>query len=380
MKKFFCAIGGYFKTTDYMLMLFCVASSAMSVCLLLGNEYLRSESGKNNTALVQMVASGMGLLLAIILSKISYRFIAKMWKLHVPLALFLVGLTFFIGKRVSDTVDDRAWLEIFGIGMQPSEFMKISFIMSFAYHLWLVKDDLNAPKNVLLLCAHGAVPTLLVAMQGDDGSALIFLFIFIFMFFMAGVAWKYILMAVSAVVVALPVLWFGIMSTDQKMRILAIFHPDDPLYETIFYQQRNGNISIGSGGVWGKGLFDTSHRYVPAMHNDFIFSFAGEALGFVGCIAIIALLVAICLKVLFNLRRCPDELGQHICVGVFAMFASQSIINLGMNLSVMPVIGVTLPFFSAGGSSALSSYLGVGLVLSVYMYSSKGLFADNVGT
>lgn len=375
MKKIVSAIGGYFKTTDYVLILFCMLCSSLSIVLLMGNEYL--QTGNDKTVLTQVVASSAGLIAAIILSRISYLFIAKMWKLHVPLAILLVGLTFFIGKQ---TAGQQAWLEILGVGLQPSELMKISFIMSFAYHLSLVKDEMNSPKNMLLLCAHGAAPVLLISFQGDDGSALIFAFIFVIMIFAAGIAWKYIIMGVSAVVVALPVLWFGIMNTDQKMRFLAIFYPDDPKYETIFYQQKNAGISIGSGGVWGKGLFNTSHRYVPEMHNDFIFSFAGEAIGFVGCIAIIALLTIVCLKVLFNLRRCPDALGQSICVGVFAMLASQSIINLGMNLSVMPVIGVTLPFFSAGGSSVFSSYLGVGLVLSVYMYSSKGLFADNVGS
>ncbi|WP_312640522.1 FtsW/RodA/SpoVE family cell cycle protein [Hydrogenoanaerobacterium sp.] len=377
MKKFFGYIGDYCKTTDYWLILLSLACSGLGIALLMGiadDNYI--SQGK---VITQIIATGAGLLAAIILSKIDYRFTAKMWKLHVPLALFLVILTFFIGKQVSESIDDRAWLEIFGIGLQPSEFFKISFIMSFAYHLSLVREDINSTKNILLLCAHGAVPVLLIHLQGDDGSALIFAFIFVFMLFAAGVAWKYILMAFGAVAVALPVLWFAIMNNDQKLRFLAIFHPDDPQFKDIFYQQYHGNISIGSGGVWGKGIFHVEHRFVPEMHNDFIFSFAGEAIGFVGCIAVIALLAAICLKILFNSRRCPDALGQNICVGVFAMLASQSIINIGMNLSVVPVIGVTLPFLSAGGSSVLSTYMGMGLVLSVYMYNTKGLFADNIG-
>lgn len=379
MKKFFGYIGDYCKTTDYWLILLSLCCSGLGVVLLMGiagDGYI----GRGKI-ITQAAATCAGLLAAIILSKIDYRFIAKMWKLHVPLALFLVILTFTpLGKQVKESVDDRAWLEIFGIGLQPSEFFKISFIMSFAYHLSLVKDDLNSTKNILLLCAHGAVPVLLIHFQGDDGSALIFAFIFILMLFAAGIAWKYIIMAFGAVVIAIPVIWFGgIMNYDQKMRFLAIFHQDDPQFKDIFYQQYHGNISIGSGGVWGKGIFHVEHRFVPEMQNDFIFSFAGEAIGFIGCISIIALLAAVCLKILHNSRRCPDALGQNICVGVFAMLASQSIINVGMNLSVIPVIGVTLPYFSAGGSSVLSTYMGVGLALSVYMFNTKGLFADNIG-
>ncbi|MBC8547472.1 FtsW/RodA/SpoVE family cell cycle protein [Clostridiaceae bacterium NSJ-31] len=376
MKKVIHAIGNYFRTTDYWLLLLCITCSGISVVLLFGiyrNEYIGD--GKIFT---QAAAILMGLMAAVILSKIDYRFIAKMWKLHVPLALFLVILTFFIGKQVSETVDDKAWLEIFGFNLQPSEFLKISFIMSFAYHLSLVKEHLNAPKNVLLLCLHGAVPVLLIHFQGDDGSALIFALIFVVMLFSAGLSWKYLVTALVGAAIAIPVVWFGVMNYDQKMRFLAIFHPDDPEFATIFYQQYHGNISIGTGGVWGKGILTDKLRYVPEMHNDFIFSVAGEMLGFVGCIAIIGLLAAICLKILHNYRRCPDALGQNICVGVFAMYASQIIINIGMNLSVVPVIGVTLPFLSAGGSSILSTYMGIGLVLSVYLYNTKGLFTDNI--
>lgn len=379
MKKIFGALGNYCKNTDYWLFLFSLTCSGLSIALLIG--LYRNEYVAKGIVTTQILAVGIGILLAIILSKIDYRFIAKMWKLHVPLALLLVGLTFTsLGKQVKDSVDDRAWLEFFGFGLQPSEFFKISFIMSFAYHLSLVKDDLNSPKNVLLLCVHGAIPMLIIHFQGDDGSALIFALIFAFMLFAAGLAWKYVALAAGAVAVALPTLWFAnIMNYDQKMRFLALFNPDDPAFSKFIYQQYRGNISIGSGGVWGKGILSGEHRYVPEMQNDFIFSFMGEAIGFVGCIAAIALLTMVCLKILFNSRRCPDALGQNICVGVFAMIASQSIINLGMNLTILPVIGITLPFFSAGGSSVIATYLGLGLALSVYMYNTKGLFADNIG-
>ena len=378
MKKLFSSIGNYCKSTDYWLVLFCLACSGLSVFLLYSiyfNEYTTKSA-----VLTQISAAGIGLFLAVVLSKIDYRFIAKMWKLHVPLALFLVGLTFTsLGMQAKESVDDKAWIKLFGVNLQPSEFFKISFIMSFAYHLSLVKDDVNKPKNILLLCLHGAIPVLIVHLQGDDGSALIFALIFAFMIFAAGLSWKLIAAAVGTVVVALPVAWFGnIMNYDQKMRVLALMNPDDAQYAKYIYQQSSGNISIGSGGVWGKGLFSGEHRYVPMMHNDFIFSFAGEALGFVGCISIIALLTAVCMKISINSQHCHDALGRNICIGVFAMIASQTIINIGMNLTITPVIGVTLPFFSAGGSSVISNYLGLGLALSVYMYNTRGLFSDNI--
>ncbi|MEG1953711.1 MAG: FtsW/RodA/SpoVE family cell cycle protein [Hydrogenoanaerobacterium sp.] len=378
MKKILTAIGNYCKNTDYWLVSFCLACSGLSVLLLSGlyaNEYI-----EKRTVITQVAAIGIGIVFSVVLSKIDYRFIAKMWKLHVPLALFLVGLTFTsLGKQVNDSVDDRAWLNLFGVNLQPSEFFKISFIMSFAYHLSRVKDDINTPKNIILLCLHGAVPVLLIHFQGDDGSALIFALIFAFMLFSAGLSWKFVGAALAAVAVGLPAVWFSnIMNYDQKMRFLALLHPDDPQYAKYIYQQYRGNISIGSGGVWGKGIFTGEHRYVPEMQNDFIFSFAGEAIGFVGCMSIIILLTLVCMRLLFNSHRCPDALGRYIYIGVFAMMSSQTIINIGMNLTVLPVIGVTLPFFSAGGSSVIATYLGLGLALSVYMYNTKGLFSDNI--
>ena len=376
MNKVLGAIKNYIRTTDIWLFLCCIACSTFSVLLLAG--LYNDEMVYFSVVKTQVVAALLGLLFAIILSKIDYRFIAKMWKLHVPLALFLVGLTFFIGTSV-DGVDDKAWLNLFGFNMQPAEFMKISFIMSFAYHLSLVRENLNAVKNLIPLCVHGGIPVLIVHFQGDDGTAVIFAFMFAIMLFAAGLSWKYLAVAAGVVLAALPVIWFSIMDEDKRMRFLAVFDPENPDLKDIVYQQYHGLVSIGSGGVWGKGIFSGNHRNsVPESHNDFIFSFAGEAVGLIGCIAIIALIAAICFRVLATSRRSGDPLGAYVCIGVFSMIASQTIINVGMNLSIMPVIGVTLPFFSAGGSSVLSVYLGIGLALSVYMGNAKGLFADHM--
>ena len=376
MKKALGAIKTYFRTTDIWLFLFCIACSTLSA-LLLGGLY-NDDIIYFSVVKMQITAALLGLLFAIILSKIDYRFIAKMWMVHAPLALILVGLTFVIGYGV-EGVDDKAWLKLFGVSVQPAEFLKISFIMTFAYHLSLVKEHLNDLKNLIPVCVHGGIPVLLVHLQGDDGTAVIFALMFAIMLFAAGLSWKYLMVAGGALIAALPVIWFQIMDEDKRLRFLAVFDPENPEFKDIVYQQYHGLVSIGSGGVWGKGIFSGGHRNsVPKSENDFIFSFAGEAIGFVGCVAIILLLAFICFRVFFTSRRSTDPLGRYICIGVFAMIVSQAVINIGMNLSVMPVIGVTLPFFSAGGSSVLSIYLGIGLALSVYMYNQKGLFADNV--
>ena len=149
---------------------------------------------------------------------------------------------------------------------------------------------------------------------------------------------------------ALPVIWYGFLDEDKRMRFITLFNPElDPSGGG--YQQRYGRIALGSGKLWGKGIYSGNHQYVPEMYNDFIFSFIGEALGFLGCLAVLGLLAALCLRILRVGNRAKDSLGRYICVGVFTMIASQTVVNVGMCLSVLPVIGVTLPLFSGGGTS-----------------------------
>lgn len=374
LKKATRAVGHYLRLTDKWLLFLCISCSVFSVILLTG--LYNSGLSNGQKIKVQILATGIGLVAAIIISKFDYHFMARMWKLHVPIAYFLVILTFFIGAQRVQGVDDKAWLILpFGLSFQPSELLKISFALSFAYHLNHVKDDINSLKNVLLLCIHGAIPVLLIHFQGDDGTALVFASMFICMIFAAGLSWKYIATAVGTCLVALPILWFKVLSYDQKMRIMVVFDPTIDL-QGIAHQQQSSILSIGSGQVWGSGVFSGNHRYIAEIYNDMIFAFIGEAMGFVGCVLVIALLGSICVKILNTSRMAIDPLGKYICVGIFAMFATQSIINIGMCIGVLPIIGITLPFFSAGGTSVVTLYMGIGVALSVYMNSRKNLFLD----
>lgn len=373
MKKILAAIGDYIKSTDKLLLLFCMMASCMGLLLLAS--YNNAFYGTLRGMLVQTLATGAGLIAAVIISKIDYHFMAKMWKVHAPIALALVFLVFFIGTG-REGADDIAWIQLpFGMSFQPSELLKLSFILTFSYHLSLVRPQINSLRNVILLCIHGAIPAFLIHLQGDDGTALIFVFIFISMMFAAGLSWKYIAAAFGAVLAAAPVAWFFVLNNDQKLRILYLFNPDNPDYiKNIGWQQYVGRISIGSGQLTGKGLFADEYRQIPEMHNDFIFAFLGEALGFLGCIAAILILTGVCVRLLRISRYSKDDLGSFICVGVFAMIAFQCILNIGMCLNILPVIGVTLPFFSNGGTSVLITYMAIGMALSVRVHNKPMLF------
>lgn len=341
------------------LLIYSIASSEVSIDEGIGDKYWKT----------QLVSMLLGLTGAVIVSHIDYHKLVKLWFIFVPLSLAVVALTFTSLGKMRDGADDRAWIEVFGVSLQPSEIMKIAFILSFGLHLSKVEEKMNKLLNMMLLIMHGAVPIGIVVLQGDYGTAIVFAAIFGFMIVSAKISWKYLAVAPFALAAGIAVMWFNFLSGFHKERILILFHPGtDP--ENIEYQQDLGIRALQSGGVFGKGLFasENEYIYVPELHNDFIFAHAGQVFGFVGCIGIIIVLAYICLKVFADSRTARDRLGRFICMGAFGLFFTHCLMNIGMVLKVAPVIGVPLPFISGGGTAMVSMYTIIGLVLSTYAH------------
>ena len=341
--------------------------------------------GAYRNAFVQAAASLLGLVCAIVLSCIDYRALVKIWPVHVILSwgMVLVTLTHLklgpvtLGYAPSNT-DNFSWIRMGPLSLQPTELAKISFILTFAMHLDNVRERINEPKTLAKLLLHILAAVAVVHVQGDDGTAIVFATIGCMMLFAAGLAWKYILSAIALGVTGLSVIltFFPdkVLKGYQFDRIMVLF---DPSYDMdLARQQLGGKTAIGSGQIFGRGFFTSDHYTVINAQDDFIFSYLAECVGFVGCVIVLAILFTIAIRTLTTGLRSEDHIGTYICVGVFAAISWQIIINLGMNLSVLPVIGVTLPFFSAGGTSALMMYLSVGIVTSVFMHNKKKLFSD----
>ena len=222
MKKLREMVKKYFSAVDKWLLFFCVSISVIGILCqysLVNSKQAATLNIGDRVALVQVIASLLGISAAIIISNFDYHFMARLWKLYMPASVFLVVLTFFIGMQVDETIDDKAWLRLpFGLTFQPSELLKICFILSFAYHLSKVKDELNKPTKLIPLCIHGGFPVLLIHFQGDDGTALIFAFIFLTMLFAAGLSWKYIVAAIPIVAAAVPIVWQYFLTDDQRTR------------------------------------------------------------------------------------------------------------------------------------------------------------------
>ncbi len=341
------------------LLIYSIARSGISEIEGVGNSYW----------ITQLVSMGVGVFAAFIISFIDYRKLVKFWPLFAIVSIGFVALTFTSLGYQREGADDQGWIKIFGISMQPSEIMKIAFILTFSYHLSKDEEDMNKPLHMLLLLLHGGIPIGIVGLQGDYGTAIVFAAIFGFMLISAKISWKYLAVAPFAIAGVVAVMWFNFLSQFHKERILILFHPGtDP--ENIEYQQDLGLAAIKSGGVFGKGLFANSDEYiyVPELHNDFIFAHVGQVFGFIGSLGVLIVLAYICLKVFADSRITRDRLGRFICMGAFGLFFTHCLMNIGMVLKVAPVIGVPLPFLSGGGTAMLSMYVVIGLVLSTYSH------------
>ena len=375
LKKIFKAVIHYFHKLDKGLFTAVCGVSVFSVILMYSLVNNGVTSKDERMYKMQLICLCIGAVIALIMSAMDYHWFTKLWFLYAPAAVGLTLLTFTsLGYQPVEGVDDKAWINLGFMTMQPSEILKIAFIMTFAMHLNKVGEKINHFLNVVLLCIHGAIPTLIIVLQGDDGTAVVFLVIFACMMFAAGLSWKYILPVLVAAPVAIWFLWNNIMLPHQKLRFLVLFAEDpmnDPQYEDIFYQQYWGRLALGSGQLFGKGLDAEKYVYVPEVQNDFILTYVGQCFGFIGCVALVAVLAYICLKIVADSRIAKDDLGKYICIGVFAMIFIHCVLNIGMVLVVLPVIGVPLPFVSQGGSSMVSMFVSIGLVMSVYAHSEK---------
>ena len=368
---------GYIRRVHKPLVLLMLVISAFSLLMIKSAQ----RAYYTNYFKTQLAAVLIGYAVAFIITLIDYREYGNFWYLVGGFCVFLMLYTLAFATSVSSSggVDARAWITIAGRSFQPSELVKIGFMVTFARHISIVKGNGKLTKfvHVALLGAHALVPMALCHLQGDDGAAIIFFCMFLMMAFGAGVQLRYFFAVLGAILIAVPVAWkTGFLEEYQKTRFTAVFHLDDPAFDSdIIYQQVQGRTSIGSGGLTGQGLFQgprTTAGTVPFQHSDYIYSTIGEELGFFGCtlvLLLLLLLMGLTLRIALSAR---DTEGSVICFGFFGLIASQSIVNIGMCLALLPVMGVTLPFFSAGGSSAMCLYFGLGLIQNVWIHNGRG--------
>lgn len=371
MKYLLGKVADFVRETDKILLLLTFFASCYG-CLAVfsATNYMASR----RAVIVHAICLVAGIVIACIVSSIDYERYLKLWVLIGIAGLIPVILTFFIGFAPEGT-DDKAWLNLGFTTFQPSELLKICFVVTFSKHLGKVKKNINKLKYLIPVCLHGAIPVLLIFIQGDAGTALVFLVMVICMLMAAGVSWKYFTAAFSAALVASPIAYFFILNDQHRERIISMFDIDADI-QGIGWQQYRGRLALANGGFFGQGymkgtLTQMGKAGVPEGHNDFIFVTIGEELGFLGCLVVLILLTAICIRCLRVAALSVKQEGKFIAIGIFAMLFAQTVINIGMCTSITPVIGITLPFFSAGGTSLLCLFIGVGLVVNVYTHRNS---------
>ncbi len=317
---------------------------------------------------MQLAMTVAGIIVTFVIANLDYHVILD--RLWLPMLIFSVGIlgvTLIAGDTGAGMeTANKSWLTIpiIGIAIQPSEFVKITFICTFAKHLSMVQNSINKLKTLLLLAAHALLVVGLILVSGDLGVALVYMVLVLIMLFSAGLHWGYFAGLWGAVALAFPFLW-DFLAAYQQDRIVVGFNPSlDPKDKG--WQPLLSKQCIENGGLFGVGwLRGGDYEELTASHTDFILATICEKFGFIGGFIVIATLAVLVIRILWIARQSSHDYGMFIAVGVAAILIAQTLENVGMCLALLPVVGITLPFLSCGGSSLLATYILVGMVHSV---------------
>ena len=319
--------------------------------------------------------AALGLALASVAALVDYRALRAYAPIvYVASCLGLIAVLSPLGSTINGA---HSWIVLpAGFQIQPAEFAKVALVVGMAMILAEKRDAEDVPRNsdVLLVLALAAVPMGLIMLQPDLGTMLVIVFVILGVLSVAGTPAKWIagLLLVGSLV-CVGAVQAGMLKDYQLARFTAFANPQQNLGST-GYNTNQARIAIGSGGVWGKGLFhgtQTNGRFIPEQQTDFVFTVAGEELGLAGSATVIGLLGLVLYRGLRIARLATDPFGRLVAAGVVSWFAFQSFVNIGMTLGIMPVTGLPLPFVSYGGSSMFANLIAIGLLQNVHMRSME---------
>ena len=350
------------------LLFLCVGTSAFG-CLMIASA--TNYMGYVRYVAVQIFAIVAGIIAYAVVSSIDIRSLAERRGLLVVFNTVLL-LTLLTPYGV-DVNGNRSWLSFpfLPFNIQPAEFCKITYVIIMASIMNTYQDRVSSLRSIFMMCFHLLLAAgLNLAVSSDAGVSLIFVFIFLVAAFAGGVKLIWFLLGGGAIAAAVPFIWTYVMKEYQRRRILVLFDPSiDPLGLNERYQMLHSQRSLNGGGMTGQGLFNghrTQSGALFAQHTDFIFSAIGEEMGYLGCVLVIVMLVLIIIRCIHVGTRSPDYLRKLVCFGVAGALIFQTLSNVGMCMGITPVIGLTLPFISYGGSSILSMFMMMGLVSGVH--------------
>lgn len=366
------------RSFDFTLLIIVLAISALSLITIMSATVNNVTGDPMYFVQRQAIWLAVGIVAMFIVLSVDYSYFAKLSLYFYVVNIGLLTTVLFIGKEKGGA---QRWIDLKFFELQPSELAKLIIIITLAKLLAEKEGDFESVTDLAIPFLHVGLPMVLIFLQPDLGTSLVFFSILFSMLFMIGAPVKYLLGTIAlGVGVGFPLLW-KVLKPYQRMRLIVFANPEiDPM--GYGYQLLQSMIAIGSGGTTGyffregKLFQGTQSRlnFLPEQHTDFIFSVLGEEFGFLGGSLLILLFFFLIYRILIVAKASKDTFGTLICIGVAAMFIFQVLVNIGMTVSIMPVTGLPLPFMSYGGSAFLINMMSIGLVLNVGMRRHKILF------
>ena len=314
-----------------------------------------------------------------VFSFVDFRFL-KQSNLLISLYLFFVGLLVLLFVFGSTIKGAQGWFALGSFTFQPSEFMKLILILVLAKYFSKRHVEIQNIKHIFISGIYMLIPFSLVFLQPDFGSAIIIFAIWFGMTLVSGISKKHLILVACAGVVAFLIMWFGVLQPYQKARITNFLNPLADIQGT-GYNAYQSTIAVGSGQFLGKGVgYGTQSRlkFLPEYETDFIFAAYAEEWGFIGAISLLVLYALVLWRILRTAQYGASNFEILFALGLALMFATHIIINIGMNLGLMPVTGITLPFMSYGGSHLLTSFIGLGMLMG-FRKNERSIHKDDMG-
>ena len=371
LTRFFHRLLNAYNKGDKVLLLLCVVATAFGG-LMIASSTNGYDAGALRYIVIHILAAAAGIFFYVLISSADPEYFSEHRTWLVIINILLLSMLIPFGVTVNG---NRSWISLpfLPFNIQVAEICKITYILIMASVMSARKNNLSHPYSIVHMLFHFILLFgMNVVISGDWGVSLIFFFIFVGMAFTGGVSMIWFGLAALLVLVSAPILWNFILADYQKTRIMVLFDPSlDPLGTDAMYHTIRAQRSLTGGGLMGQGLFDGNRTQAGALfaqHTDYIYAAIGEELGFVGCALVLVLMALIIGRCIWVGIRSQDLMRRLICFGAASAMIFQVLVNVGMCIGVAPVIGITLPFISYGGSSIITLYTMLGLVSGVYSH------------
>jgi rod shape determining protein RodA len=359
-----------FRNVDYSILISMIAIVIIGLITISSATHAFKDDGNMRNFIVQIVWFVLACCIGTVILMVDYNAVGGYYKILYSAIIALLILVLLVGSVRNGA---KAWLGVGSLGIQPSEFAKLITIITLAKVLEDM-ENINTLKNFGKLAFFAFLPMVLIQLQPDTGTNLIFAVTIFGMLFIAGLHSKIIYTGIGSAIIGVAAIWqLDILKPYQKDRILVFLKPEmDKL--GVGYNAIVAKTAIGSGKFFGTGLYNgrlTEGKFIPELHTDFIFSVFAEEWGFLGAVILLALYLNIILKSIKIAKTSKDKFGFYLVTGIITMFTFQVLQNVGMDVGLMPITGIPLPFMSYGGSSLLTSVMSIAIILNVGMRRQK---------